>query len=331
MAEKPDAQALESSFDEVRRLQSAVHKPMQPNNEKQQMDFFLTLLSESNQFCSKKIVRLQQELVKRDVAHSALTKEKENLSTILISCKANYLEELLEAERKIKKLENDLKEIKLFVAHDVLVASETVSAMIRRNYGDENNNSFIKPTAANMSGRAPDLTMTNELIGVPSTSAAAMEKTDTLSVIVPSVEVEKERSSEDQQPPPAENKSDETPQEVIEITDDEQNVEPMDTGESNLLKRFPCGECSLSFSSMALKYRHEVKVHGDTHEVEQEVERVEKAKKPLKRLKKDKNVKQSRAIRNPDFLQTLMDFCAANSNLVKPPKRTKKTAKNENN
>lgn len=333
-----NCQHNKSSFDELNQLHLLATAQPPPDASSQdellQLDQLLAGFRNLNNFCCKRNVRLQQswqrKMEKKDAALKALQKEKENLSTIIISSKANYLEELIGAERRIKKLENQLAAQNAFIVRDVLVANETVSAMIRYRYGDDK--ASVSNTAKSMVC-ASELAKAVEHISTPSTLIVAPD-------ILPVAEVQSETPDQDVQQPTAQDESaKKSPVDVIEINDDEESVaqsgEQMETDETNVLKRFPCDECSRSFSTMALKFRHESRFHGSAHEIELQLEKVDKAKKPtkpLKRLRQRRNEKRirefNRVLQDHGLLEFLINP-GANSTPVKQPrlvKRSKKTS-----
>lgn len=326
---------MNSSFEEISRLNLLANIPLPANaskdDEMRQLNLFLRGLRDLNELCCDKNARMQQtwkEMVdKKDAAFSAVQREKENLSTILMSAKANYLGELLDAERTIKKLENELNELKSFIARDVLVANESVSKMIRLRYGDGNQQA-IASTAVTASVRASELAKTIEpnTESSPQIVCASIERNP--AVIPAAVEVHIETWNQgEQQPTAGETTADGLPENVVEITDDEQ----METDDENLLKRFPCDNCSRSFSTMALKFRHESRVHGNTHDIEQPLDKVEKVKKPLKRLRRNENANRihqvKRILEGQGILEILLGSVGANST----PSTVKRTKKVESN
>lgn len=233
-----------------------------------------------------------QAIEKKDDAFNALKNEKENLTTILMSSKANYLGDLLEAERKIKRLENELNEIKSFIFHDVLVANETILTSIRQKYGDASKKIFESTAVSASCASESAMSVDNNPTPVALTDA----QIDTTPAAVPAEipTIEAQQSS-------AEGKlAKDLRSEVIEITDDE-HIDAA-AADANLLKRFPCEKCSRSFSTMALRFRHVSKVHGDEQNDEEDqeqdqqlVENVVAVKKPLKRLVKKPSKKKCRA------------------------------------
>lgn len=348
MSEVNDHQALESSLEELNQLHllATVQPPTGASMEDEllQLDNLLAGFRNVNNFCCKKNTRLRQTwqhaMEKKEAALEALQKEKENLSTIIISSKANYLEELIDAERTIKKLENQLAELEAFIKRDVLVANETVSAMIRYRYGDESKKASVLNTAKSIVC-ASELAKAVEHISMPPPLIVAqIEPTPT---ILSTGAVQRETLDQDVQQPTAQVELARSG-DVIEINDDddgdEQNEEHMETDDSNLLKRFICDECSRSFSTMASKFRHETRFHGSTHEIEQQLEKVDTVKKPakpLKRLRQIRNEKKIRELKRVLQDHGLLEFLNnpdANSTPVKKPrtvKRSKKTSGQNSN
>lgn len=332
---------MDSSFDELTRIKLLANIPLPANaskdDEMRQLNQFLRGLSDLNKFCCEKNARMQETwqmmVDKKDASFSAVQREKENLSTILMSAKANYLGELLDAERTIKKLENELNELKSFITRDVLVANESVSKMIRLRYGDRNQQAIVASTAKTASVHAPELAKTI----VPNTESSPQivcASVEQQSAVIPvAVEMHIETSKQDEQQPIAEEPTtaDGLPENVVEISDDEQ----METEDENLLKRFPCDDCSRSFSTMALKFRHESRFHGNKHDIEQSLEKVERVKKPLKRLRRIEKAKQIRQVKrileDQGILEILFGSVGANSTPLKQKSTVKRTKKVESN
>lgn len=336
------ADELETSFEEVRRLELSAKLSLTaepPHGEElRHLDEWLAGYKELNDFYRKKNERLQriwqQELDKKEASINALQREKDNMYTILISSKANYFEELVDAERKIKNLENECSQMKIFLTRDLLIGIESTSASIRNRYGDDK---AMVLSAAKMNFGPVTLTGTAEHISAP----VATAQIEPVPAILPAENVatgEAEQPSTAPEPSTSQEASTSQQQsagDVIEITDDEQaieqNEERMETDEANLLNRFPCEHCSRSFDTLAEKYRHETRTHDATHAIEQQPEKVKQGKSPFKQLKRLQRLQRMRRlakekqIREGILMRRLLlsSFIEASST---PVKRNKKTA-----
>lgn len=346
MNQENAADELETSYDELSRLELLAKLPLPADashcEELRHLDELLAGFKDLNDLYRRKNERMQrvwqQKMDKKEALMNQLQREKDNMYNILISSKANYFQELVEAERKIKSLENECSNMKVFITRDLLMANENVSALIRNRYGDDKANVLAAPKT---NFCPATLTTAAEHTSTP----AAIAENEPLLAILP-VENEAENGAENeseqpstsidphpstsQQPPTSPQPSTSEKQlagDVIEITDDEhwaeQNDEQMETDESNMLNRFPCEYCSYSFNTMAKKYRHETRVH-DAHETEQQNEKVEQMKKPLKRLNRLRRLAKEKKIRDAILMRRLLfkSFIETNST---PVKRTKKT------
>lgn len=302
----------------------------------QKLDQLLSGYRQLNKFALARSARIQsiaqKTLDKKDAALAALQSEKENLSNILSRSKVDYLEELLDAERKIKKLENEVADLKNFVTHDVLSANKMMSTMIRGRFGDANGN--LKIPSLHPAGEeskpinAPTEAEKAPVKPVAETSATSAEAAN-----------DESKGSDGDDTAETENviaisdeESDETTDSSSADSSDEPDEAQMEAVKTaKLLNRFPCNECPRSFSTMAMKYRHEHRVHGVSPE--QRVIPVKTVKKPLKRLYGEKQDKKDlfkllRALKKQNRCAEAIELLEASTQTKKPSTRKAiKTAK----
>lgn len=207
---------------------------VQPNLELVQVDNCLSELQSRRATASQALVRK----VKTGSLKLQAMKEELNAAQVEIAkaksettaVKAELLAQLLDAERKSTQLEQELNDSKSFIKHHVLVTSEKMTETIRSRFGETTK----KPMSA------PALDAPNGIDGASASSTL--------------VAVPYEDSGET---------STEQPPQSIKSSSDEE----MDT---DVVERFSCDHCSTSFKSMAMKYRHEAKHHGETTSDESE-------------------------------------------------------------
>lgn len=260
------------SRDELIELQLAA--PMCASNENGeiwQLDKLLAGMRNVHNFGWDRVGRLQHNMEIKEAAFKAVASEKDNLSAILMSSKANYYSDLLEAERKIKNLENELNEMKAFITRDVLQTTEKMSTMIKHFYRDGHKNCVAS------SGRSPTI----ETLDTTKTVEPVPDATP-MAATAPKAEPQKENTAEIVEPSTSNSEHN-----VVEITYEVPNGTgaQMQAAEESLPNGFSCDKCSRSFATLSRKFRHETRAHRNKRDVGQQTVRVAAPKKPLKRLR----------------------------------------------
>lgn len=231
----------------------------------------------------RKLKIAEGKIQKKDEDISSLKGEIEKLRNEFANAKADLLGDLLVAERKVKQLETELNDAKTFITRHVLPANDTVSKLIRSRYGDGNEMKTLNAR--------PAIRNAPEKCGIPSELSNAIEGISASSTIlmVPVGDPEP-AAPETALPADAPTESEEVAKPVEDdddVVQDEVEVESendqMEIDENAI--HFPCDHCSKSFSTMALKFRHEKKSHANAHDTDQEEENdAEYLPKPLKKI-----------------------------------------------
>lgn len=259
MTELHDLATVESNDNLNRPFGLAQNLPLTSvgNNEMVQLDDCLLTLRNAHDNISQKLLRklrnAERRMQKKDVDIKSLTSEIARSTTELATTKAQLFGDLLVAERKIKQLEQELNDAKTFITQYILVANDQVSQLIRSRYGNGNELRPMKMTPA-----APITSTVPTKNDISLELSNAIEEISTSLFTNPANDLESVTPSAD-----AQTTSDGEPK-PVEATDDnvvEVNNEEMET--DDCAARFSCGQCPKLFSTLAQKYRHETKSHGN--------------------------------------------------------------------
>lgn len=246
-------------------------------NEIVQVDDWLNALrnmhtSEIHKY-TRRLKYSDRKLQKKDTEIESLKKELAARNTDLAVTKAQLLGDLLNAERKIKHLEHECNDAKDFVSHNILVASERISQLIRLRYGDGKvlnlmNGAPGAPAKDDKLFEVPsgheDISASSTLITVPVTDLDPIGPPAALPAVVPAaVPTAVPTTFQEQLHAEAEGSDDD-----VIVVENEQ----METDECAV--QFPCGKCTKTFDTMAQKFQHEKKYHdiGSATDVNEEDE-----------------------------------------------------------
>lgn len=293
--------------------ESAKNEPLLHANgivELVQVNEYLGMLRNGHATDIKRFVRklksVEGKIHKKDDEISSLKGEVEKLRNELAFEKANLLGDLLVAERKVKQLEMELNDSKTFITRHVLPANDTISKLIRSRFGDGNEIKTLNAlpvfpvirSAPEKSGISLDLSNAIEDISASSTvlMVPAGDPEPAASEVALPADVPTASEEEAQ---PVENGDD-----VVGVEAEAEN-DQMEIDENAV--RFPCGHCPKTYNTMARKFRHEMKSHGNVHDIDQEEENgAEHSPKLLKKVGAAKKVAAKNRIQKEKKKQNKM-------------------------
>lgn len=280
----------------------------------------------------RELERSDQKLLQKEAEIKLLESKVAQCSADLAVTKAQLLSELLDAERKVKHFEHEFNEAKHFITQHVLAANETVSKLIRFRYGDGNELAFMNTAQA-----APAAIVAPGNINMPLELSNAIEEISASSTLfsVPAIDLETTEPTNAQTESATDSQAVSQGQsQPVERSDDdvvliESDNEQMETDECAV--RFPCDQCPKVFTSLALKYRHESKAHGNARDIGREVKRdARNFLKPLKRLASRtaaKKMAEKIRIQNELQLEEFADLYRKYTPVMKQLKREQRAKK----
>lgn len=191
----------------------------------------------------RRLKSAETKIQKRDAELQSVKNELAKSNAEWAITKADLLGNLLSAERKIKKLQQERSDAKNYFMHHYLPLSENLNNAIRSRYGDVSASNMATPIVS----ATDDVRISTDDISASSTMlpiAPNVLESTVLPVAEPAVLAEQ----------PLEKN--------VPADDDGVIVENQQTETGDVAIQFECDQCPKLFKTMAHKYRHEQKSHN---------------------------------------------------------------------